>query len=81
LGPDEKGSATWDVSKRCNIFESVKTRVQLKGGKPTAQTISVIIKKNSRVRRYDLFSDAAAALDGDNDAAPPSHPPTPPALG
>jgi hypothetical protein len=43
-----------------------------KGGKPTAQTISVIIKKNSRVRRCDLFINAAAALDGDDDAAPPS---------
>jgi len=59
--------------------KSATTRVQLKGGKPTAQTISVIIKKNSRVRRCDLFIDTVAALDGGNDAAPTSflssHPP------
>ena len=92
MEPDKKGSAIWDVSKRCSIFKgtrirhkcgrrcfSATTRVQLKGGKPTAQMISVIIKKNSCVRRCDLFSDATAALDGDDNAVLPSfsssHPP------
>ncbi len=44
-----------DMTLMWSALLSAMTRVQLEGGKLTAQTMSVIVKKNSRVRRCECL--------------------------